>query len=173
MGIPGNLQVDNAMCFWGSPRYPRGMGPLIRLCLHHGVEPWFIPQAEPWRNGVIEKFNDHYQQKFLNKVMMTIEADLKQGSVGFENKHNSSYRYSKLRGKTLVQVLAGANRTLAFPKKQQAPPHPLKKPEQGDITWSDTYAVIVASIFSAKYFWSLLNSSMNMLRLRSMSKSKN
>ena len=131
MGIPGNLQVDNEMCFWGSPRYPRGMGPLIRLCLHQGVEPWFIPQAEPWRNGVIEKFNDHYQQKFLNKVMMTIEADLKQGSVGFEKKHNSSYRYSKLRGKTRVQVLAGANRKLAFPKKQQATQHPLKKPEQG------------------------------------------
>jgi hypothetical protein len=95
------------------------------------VEPWFIPQAEPWRNGVIEKFNDHYQQKFLNKVMMTTEADLKQGSIGFENKHNSSYRYSKLRGKTPVQVLAGANRTLAFPKKQQAPQHPMKKPKQG------------------------------------------
>lgn len=131
MGIPGNLQVDNEMCFWGSPRHPRGMGPLIRLCLHHGVEPWFIPQAEPWRNGVIEKFNDHYQQKFLNKVMMTTEADLKQGSIGFENKHNSSYRYSKLRGKTPVQVLAGAKRKLMFPKKQQAPQHPMKKPKQG------------------------------------------
>jgi len=62
---------------------------------------------------------------------MTTEADLNQGSVGFENKHHSSYRYSKLRGKAPVQVLAGANRTLAFPKKQQAPQHPLKKPEQG------------------------------------------
>jgi transposase InsO family protein len=40
------------------------MGPLIRLCLHHGVEPWFIPVSEPWRNGVVEKFNDHYQVRF-------------------------------------------------------------------------------------------------------------
>ena len=31
--------------------------------------------------------------------MMTTESHLKQGSIGFENKHNSSYRYSKLRGR--------------------------------------------------------------------------
>ena len=35
MGIPGNLQVDNELAFFGSPAYPRGMGPLIRLCLHY------------------------------------------------------------------------------------------------------------------------------------------
>ena len=68
MGIPENLQVDNEMAFFGSPAHPRGMGPLIRLCLLSGVHLWFIPPAEPWRNGVIEKFNDHYRQKFLAKV---------------------------------------------------------------------------------------------------------
>ena len=30
LGIPENLQVDNAMSFFGSPTHPRGMGPLIR-----------------------------------------------------------------------------------------------------------------------------------------------
>ena len=55
----------------GSPTHPRGMGPLIRLCLLYGVNLWFIPPAEPWRNGVVEKFNDHYRQKFLAKVTMT------------------------------------------------------------------------------------------------------
>ncbi len=54
MGMPDNLQVDNEMSFFGSPAHPRGMGPLIRLCLLSGVELWFIPPAEPWRNGVIE-----------------------------------------------------------------------------------------------------------------------
>ncbi|MDP3015868.1 MAG: IS481 family transposase, partial [Deltaproteobacteria bacterium] len=65
MGIPDNLQVDNEMAFFGSPTHPRGMGPLIRLCLLYGVNLWFIPPAEPWRNGGVEKFNDHYRQKFL------------------------------------------------------------------------------------------------------------
>ena len=38
------------------------MGPRIRLCLAHDVEPWFIPLAEPWRNGVVERFNACWQQ---------------------------------------------------------------------------------------------------------------
>lgn len=131
MGIPDNLQVDNDISFFGSPLYPRGMGPLIRLCLHHNVEPWFIPPAEPWRNGVVEKFNDHYQQKFLNKTTMATEADLKQSSLGFENKHNSRYRYSKFKGQTPMQVLTGTSKALKFPCKGQAPQFPLKKPKKG------------------------------------------
>ena len=51
MGIPENLQVDNELAFYGSPTHPRGMGPLIRLCLRYGVDLWFIPLSEPWRNG--------------------------------------------------------------------------------------------------------------------------
>lgn len=131
LGIPRNIQVDNEMVFYGSPTHPRGMGPLIRLCLHHNVEPWFIPTGEPWRNGVVEKFNDHYEQKFLSKVTMTTEAELKQGSLDFEHKHNSRYRYSKLGGQTPLQTLAGTGRKLIFPSKDQAPHHPLMKPESG------------------------------------------
>jgi hypothetical protein len=107
------------------------MGPLIRLCLHNNVEPWFIPQGEPWRNGVVEKFNDHYEQKLLAKVTMTTEAALKQGSLDFENKHNSRYRYSKLGGQTPLQALASTGRKLSFSSKEQTPRHPLKKPKTG------------------------------------------
>ena len=57
LGIPDHQQVDNEMVFYGSRAHPRAMGPLIRLCLASQVEPWFIPPAEPWRNGVVEKFN--------------------------------------------------------------------------------------------------------------------
>ena len=77
MGIPENLQVDNELAFYGSPTHPRGMGPLIRLCLHYGVHLWFIPPSEPWRNGLVEKFNDHYQQKFLDKVAMSSMSQLR------------------------------------------------------------------------------------------------
>src|SRR5260370_9667070 len=70
LGIPEHQQVDNEPVFYGSRRHPRGMGSLIRLCLAQGVEPWFIPMAEPWRNGVVEKFNDHYRGGFLRKNAM-------------------------------------------------------------------------------------------------------
>lgn len=131
LGIPDNIQIDNAMSFFGSPAHPRGMGPLIRLCLHNGVEPWFIPMAEPWRNGMIEQFNDLYQQKFLAKIIMTTEEDLKAGSLGFEQRHNSSYRYSKLGGKTPLKALAASKTKLRFPAQEETPRHRMKKPKTG------------------------------------------
>ena len=131
LGIPDNIQVDNAMSFFGSSVHPRGMGPLIRLCLHNGVEPWFIPMAEPWRNGMIEQFNDLYQQKFLAKVIMATADALRTGSLAFEQRHNSSYRYSKLGGKTPLKALAASKAKLRFPIQEEAPQHRLKKPETG------------------------------------------
>lgn len=131
MGIPERVQIDNAMSFFGSPTHPRGMGPLIRLCLHNGVEPWFIPMAEPWRNGMIENFNDRYQQKFLRKTHMASIGDLQLNSLAFEQRHNSRYRYSKLKGDTPLKALAASNATLRFPTAEEPPKHRMKKPEIG------------------------------------------
>ncbi|MGO8987652.1 MAG: integrase core domain-containing protein [bacterium] len=131
MGIPENVQVDNELAFYGSPTHPRGMGPLIRLCLRYGVHLWFIPPSEPWRNGLVEKFNDHYRQKFLDKVTMVSIPQLRQESLEFEHRHNSTYRYSKIKGKTPLKALAGTEKKLVFPSKRDAPRHPLDKPEEG------------------------------------------
>ncbi len=131
MGIPENLQVDNELVFYGSPTHPRGMGPLIRLCLRYGVKLWFIPPSEPWWNGVVEKFNDHYQQKFLDKVTRSSIPQLRQESLAFEHRHNSTYRYSKIKGKTPLKALAEMETKLIFPSKRDTPRHPLDKPEEG------------------------------------------
>jgi len=131
MGLPENLQVDNEIAFFGSPVYPRGMGPLIRLCLNYGVQLWFIPPSEPWWNGVVEKFNDHYQQRFLDKIIMSSMPQLRQESLAFEHRHNSTYRYSKLKGKTPLKAFAAMEKKLVFPIKSNAPKHPLDKPEEG------------------------------------------
>ena len=131
LGIPENLQVDNEQTYSGSRRHPRGMGALIRLCLQLGIDLWFIPIAEPWRNGVVEKFNDHYEQKFLNKVRMTSFDELVVGSHDFENRHNSRYRYSKLGGKTPLMALTHTKAKLSFPEKEEPPTHPLPKAETG------------------------------------------
>ncbi|MEK6704926.1 MAG: helix-turn-helix domain-containing protein [Bdellovibrionota bacterium] len=131
MGIPERIQVDNAMSFFGSPAHPRSMGQVIRLCLHNGVEPWFIPMAEPWRNGMIENFNDRYQQRFLGKVSMASEEELKIGSLAFEQRHNSKYRYSKLKGSTPLKALAASHAQLRFPAEEEPPRNCLKKPEIG------------------------------------------
>lgn len=131
LGLPEHLQVDNDMVFYGSPAHPRRMGSLIRLCLHYGIELWFIPPGEPWRNGVVEKFNDHYRQKFLRRVEMAGEKELREQSQVFEQQHNQRYRYSKLGGRTPLQALAMSNKPLRFLTEEQAPRCPLKKPESG------------------------------------------
>lgn len=131
LGMPEHLQVDNELVFYGSPTHPRGMGALIRLCLLNGIEPWFIPQGEPWRNGVVEKFNDHYRQKFLRRIQIAGESELHLESSRFEQKHNRRYRYSKLGGRTPWEALARSKKTLRFPQEKQAPSHPLKKPKSG------------------------------------------
>jgi putative transposase len=114
-----------------SRQHPRGLGILIRLCLLNGVEPWFIPQGEPWRNGVVEKFNDHYQNGFLRRVVVRGEKDLRLQSLAFEQKHNTRYRYSKLKGQTPEMALKQCQARICFPASLQAPRHPLAKPERG------------------------------------------
>jgi transposase InsO family protein len=131
LGIPEFQQVDNDMVFYGSARHPRGLGPLVRLCLMHDVEPWFIPLAEPWRNGVVEKFNDIWRQKFVGHVQLSSEEDLQAESLAFESRHNSRYRYSKLNGKTPIEALKASRVKLRFPPGSETPRHPLPRPDKG------------------------------------------
>jgi hypothetical protein len=129
LGIPKHQQVDNELVFYGSHRHPRGMGCLIRLCLAQSVELWFIPMAELWRNGVVEKFNDHYRGGFLRRVFMQGAEDLHRESLVFEAKHNTRYRYTKLQGRTPQMALGQAR--IRLPESPLAPKHPLPKPESG------------------------------------------
>jgi len=131
LGLPAHVQVDNEGVFYGSPTHPRGMGLLIRLCLGQGIEPWFIPVREPWRNGVVEKFNDHYGSKFLARIDVPDAAALGPAHRAFEAKHNSRYRYSKLGGQTPLTALQRAGQALRFPPVAEAPRVPLPKPETG------------------------------------------
>lgn len=131
LGIPQKVQVDNELVFYGSRQHPRGMGTLIRLCLLNGVEPWFIPIAEPWRNGVVEKFNDHYLKGFLRRVKIRGKKDLHRKSLAFEHKHNTRYRYSKLQGQTPEMALKQCQVRIRFPVSLEAPQYPLPKPEKG------------------------------------------
>lgn len=131
LGLPRFLQVDNEMVFYGSLRYPRAMGKLIRLCLLNGVEPVFIPPGEPWRNGIVEKFNDHWQQKFLHKQTIRDAEELKVKSLAFEARHNTHWRYSALGGKSPLEHLRMGGVRLRFPRRRQPPQTPLRKPERG------------------------------------------
>ena len=49
------------------------------------------------------------------KVEMFSEDALRNGSLAFENRHNTTWRYSKIGGKTPVKALGSMKRTLRFP----------------------------------------------------------
>jgi putative transposase len=109
MGPPDFLQLDNELSFRGSNRHPRSPGLVIRLCLHFGVTPVFIPIGEPWRNGTIEKFNDTYNKKFFRRQWFPSYAMLKRQSKNFQRFHNKHHRYSCLRGKTPSQIMTSSD----------------------------------------------------------------
>jgi hypothetical protein len=111
MGLPDFLQLDNELCFRGSNRYPRSFGTVLRLCLLLGIEVIFIPIGEPWRNGVVESFNDTYNQRLFRRQWFRSYRHLRSQSKNFELFHNKNHRYSCLKGKTPFQIIQEASYT--------------------------------------------------------------
>ena len=59
VGIPAVAQFDNHSNFRGAiPPAWSTFGPVAATCLDLDVIARFIPLREPWRNGVVEHFND-------------------------------------------------------------------------------------------------------------------
>jgi len=99
-GLADSLQMDNELAFRGSNRYPRSFGSLVRFALSQGVAPVFIPIKEPWRNGMIEKFNHTYDKRFLRCNTFSNFTHLSEESHRFVIFHNANHRYSSQDHKT-------------------------------------------------------------------------
>ena len=99
VGIPDFLQMDNDLAFWGSLRHPGAVGKLIRLCLSLGITPVFIPLSEPWRNGIIERFNSTMQGHLLKTEYANLD-ELSQAAIHFDDIHNHTHHYSTQNGMT-------------------------------------------------------------------------
>ncbi len=100
VGLPVRLQLDNGGPFVA----PRGLGLLVRLCLHQGVIPHFIPPREPWRNGTVEHFNDTFDKRFFRQERFSSLAHLKERARAFETFHNGNHRYRATGGRTPEQA---------------------------------------------------------------------
>ncbi len=109
IGPPDFLLLDNELSFRGSNKYPRSPGLVIRLCLYFDIQPVFVPIREPWRIGVIEKFNDTYNKKFFRRQWFNSYSHLKRQSKNFQRFHNKYHRYSCLKGKTPLEVIRNSN----------------------------------------------------------------
>jgi len=112
LGLPNYLQMDNALEFRGSNRYPRSFGRVVRVATDLGLEPVFNPPGEPWRNGGVERHNS-----FLQDRLFTIEcpdlAALRQQANACQTACNHTHRSATLKGLTPDEVAAKA--ILRFP----------------------------------------------------------
>lgn len=113
-GMPDALQMDNELAFRGSNRYPRSFGNVVRFALSQGVAPVFIPVGEPWRNGIIEKFNYTYQRRFLQSRTFSSLDDLSAQEQTFMDFHNSHHRYSSQSHKTPNEVQQSSLKPLLY-----------------------------------------------------------
>lgn len=103
-GMPDALQMDNELAFRGSNRYPRSFGSVVRFALSQSVAPVFIPIKEPWRNGMIEKFNNTYDKRFLRCQNFANFTWLAEASIKFVAFHNANHRYSSQDHKTPDEI---------------------------------------------------------------------
>lgn len=101
--IPDFLQMDNELSFKGSNRHPRGLGMLLRTVLSLNVTPIFIPVSEPWRNGVIERFNQKVERTLLTQEHSSF-AELQRHAAEFMETHNQLHHYSTLGHMTPLQL---------------------------------------------------------------------
>lgn len=98
-GLPETLQLDNHVVFRGAiPPQAHMFGPVVATCLDLQVTPRFIPLREPWRNGVVEHFNDVWDKAFFRTDRFPDLHVLAAKNAAFEAFHNSQHRYSAHHG---------------------------------------------------------------------------
>jgi hypothetical protein len=123
LGLPSYLQLDNALEFRGSNRYPRSFGRVVRVALDLDIEPLFNPPHEPWRNGGVEHHNG-----FLAERLLAVEcadfAALQREAHTCQQACNHTQRLTVLDGRTPDEVAAAvALRLLPEDYQRHRAPH--------------------------------------------------
>ncbi len=74
LGLPEQVQFDNGRAFYGGGRWSRSLNRLIRFVLRLNIQPIFIPEAHPERNGSVENFNGWFQMPLLRRRFASAAA---------------------------------------------------------------------------------------------------
>jgi putative transposase len=106
LGIPEQVQLDNAreLCGWGPTA--RTLSRVIRLCLRFGVGPVFIPAGEPQFNGSVENFNGWFQEPLFQRRFRR-PGDLRRELARLQEAVNTQHVRPRLGGKTPAQHRRG------------------------------------------------------------------
>ena len=108
LGVPAVAQFDNHSNFRGGiPPAWANFGPVVATCLDLDVVPRFIPLREPWRNGVVEHFNDVWDKSFFRTTRFGGLEHLRAENSSFVAFHNEHHRYSAHRGASPDEMWSG------------------------------------------------------------------
>jgi hypothetical protein len=91
LGIPQFLQLDNDAAFCGGYKAPRIFGQFVRVCLYLGIEPIFLPVAEPERNGEVEEVNGLWGRAFWERRRFASLGRVRQASPAFVQWYMTNY----------------------------------------------------------------------------------
>lgn len=105
LGLPSYLQMDNALEFRGSNRYPRSFGKVVRVALDLHIEPLFNPPSEPWRNGGVEWFNSFVADRLLKVKFADVQAFRTETHL-CQDTCNQIHRLAAFEGLTPNQIAA-------------------------------------------------------------------
>lgn len=105
VGVPSVAQFDNHANFRGGiPPAWQHFSPIVAACLDLDVTPRFIPVREPWRNGVVEHFNDVWDKSFFRTEVFNSIDHLRANNAEFIEFHNTHHRYSAHKGASPNQM---------------------------------------------------------------------
>jgi hypothetical protein len=102
LGLPTQVQFDNAREVVGWGPAARYLSRALRLCLRFGVEPILIPPARPQRNGSVEHFNGWFQPRLLQRHYTQLSA-LKRELERLQETVNTQHVQRRLGGLTPAQ----------------------------------------------------------------------
>ncbi len=128
LGVPKVAQFDNGQTIAGRGQH---LALPVRVCLALGVRVRLIPFAEPWRNAVVEHFNDIFDKRFFRTERFRDLSHLAERAAAFEAFHNTHHRYSTLKGATPAEWEARLGFTLEPPDAGFRPP--LDLPRRGHV----------------------------------------
>jgi putative transposase len=106
LGLPEQVQLDNARELAGWGPAARTLSRVIRLCLHFAVSPVFIPAGEPQFNGSVENFNGWFQEPLLQRRFKR-PGDLSGELARLQEAVNTQHVHPRLGGKTPAQHRRG------------------------------------------------------------------
>jgi transposase InsO family protein len=106
LGLPEQVQFDNAREFCGFGHAARFLSRVIRLCLRLEIEPVFIPKGKPQRNGSVENFNGWFQPLLLNRPFRR-PCDVRRELGRLIATVNEQHVHAKLGGRTAAQYRRG------------------------------------------------------------------